>query len=56
MTVQALLQSLLVQEVSDESHTTTQDKQTIQSSVLDDIFSFIFGKESTKTNNTVLNH
>ena len=48
MTVQALLQSLLVQEMSDKSDTATQHKQSVQSSVLDNVFSLIFGEESTK--------
>ena len=54
--VQALFEPFLIEEVSNEANTSTKNKETIESSVLDDIFSFIFGKESTKINNTILNH
>ena len=48
VSVQALLEPFLIEEVSNEANTSTKDKETIESSVLDDILSFIFGEEITK--------
>ena len=51
VSVQALFEPFLIEEVSNEANTSTKDKETIESSVLDDILSFIFGEEITKTFN-----
>ena len=47
--VQALLEPLLIKEVTDEANTATEDKQTIESSVLNYVLRFIFGEEVTET-------
>ena len=48
VSVQALFEPFLIEEVSNEANTSTKDEETIESSVLDDILGFIFGEEITK--------
>ena len=46
--VQALFEPLLIEEVSNEANTATEDKQTIESSILNYVLRFIFGEEVTE--------
>lgn len=48
VSVQALFEPLLIEEVPNEANTATKDEETIESSVLDDILGFIFGEEITR--------
>ena len=48
MPVQALFEPLLIEEVSNEADTATEDKESIESSVLNYVLRFIFGEEATE--------
>ena len=46
MAIESLLQPLLIQEVSNESDAATEDEESIQCSILDNVLSLIFCEEA----------